>query len=389
MFAFLKSLRKLLRPASVTAAAMILASCQGAGLGGPSINTGRAVPVALLVPAGSEKPSDAILARSLENAARLAIADLEGARIDLRVYETAGDASKAAIAAREAVNDGAKLILGPLYSHSANAAGVAVASRNINVLSFSNNATIAGGNVFILGPTFQNAADRLVSHSMSAGRPNVMAVHDTSLAGQIGRNAIAAAAAKYGANFVASETYELSQNGIVQAIPNIAETARNSSAQTVLMNATVDGALPLLTQLMSENGLATKEFQYAGLTRWDALPGSLTLPGLQDGWFTLPDPGIRSQFEARYQAAFGDAPHPLASLSYDGIAAVGALVAAGDSGALTARSLTQSNGFAGASGIFRLKEDGTNERGLAVGQIVEGEVIVVSPAPRRFFEAGL
>ncbi len=389
MYAFLKSLRKVLRPAAPIAAALVLASCQGGGLGGPSINTGRAVPIALLVPGGSEKPSDELLARSLENAARLAISDLEGAKIDLRVYQTAGDASQAAIVAREAVNDGAKLILGPLYSHSANAAGVAVASRNVNVLSFSNNATIAGGNVFILGSTFQNAADRLVAYSQSTGRTNVMVVHDTGLAGQVGRTAVASAAAKTGANFVGSETYELSQNGIVQAIPNIADTARDSGAHTILMNATVDGALPLLTQLMSENGLDPQKFQYAGLTRWDSLPGTLALPGVQGGWFTLPDPGISAMFKDRYSAAFGEAPHPLAPLSYDGIAAVGALIASGDSAALTARSLTQPNGFAGASGVFRLLEDGTNERGLAVGQILDGEVIVVSPAPRRFVDAGL
>ena len=61
--------------------------------------SGDPVQVALLVPAGSAE-GGAILAQSLENAARLAIADLDGADIDLRVYDTAGQASLAADAAR-------------------------------------------------------------------------------------------------------------------------------------------------------------------------------------------------------------------------------------------------------------------------------------------------
>jgi hypothetical protein len=52
--------------------------------------------------------------------------------------------------------EGAAIILGPVSADEANAAGVAVAASGVNVLAFSNNPTIAGGNVFLLGSTFQN-----------------------------------------------------------------------------------------------------------------------------------------------------------------------------------------------------------------------------------------
>ncbi len=55
--------------------------------GGP-INTSRAVPVALLVPKSSA--NGGCLAQSLENAARLAVNDLDRVAIDLKVYDTAG-----------------------------------------------------------------------------------------------------------------------------------------------------------------------------------------------------------------------------------------------------------------------------------------------------------
>ena len=102
--------------------------------------------------------------------------DLGGVEIDLRVYGTAGNASKAAAAASQAVNEGAKIILGPVYGEAANAAGVAVASSGVNVISFSNNPTIAGGNVFILGPTFDNTASRLANYAARQGKRNVLAL---------------------------------------------------------------------------------------------------------------------------------------------------------------------------------------------------------------------
>ena len=72
----------------------------------------------------------------------------------------------------------------------------------------------------------------------------------------------------------------------------------------------------------------------------------------------------------------------------DGIAAIGALVRQGKSNALTAQALTQGSGFVGVGGIFRLRSDGTNERGLAIAQIRNSQVVVIDPAPRSFGGAG-
>ncbi len=131
-----------------------------------------------------------LIAQSLENAARLAISDLDGVKIDLRVYSTAGKPATAASAAQKAVAQGAKIIVGPLYGGAANAAGKAVAGNGVNVLTFSNNTEIAGGNVFVLGATFDNTAKRLVQYATSQGKRNILIVHADTVPGQVGRNAI-------------------------------------------------------------------------------------------------------------------------------------------------------------------------------------------------------
>jgi len=391
MFAVFRSARKSFRRVCAGLTGMLLlAACQPVSLsgGGPAINTSAPVPVALLLPAGSGQAGDELLARSLEAAARLAISDLDGVRVDLRVYSTAGNADQAAAAATRAVKEGAKIILGPVYAQSANAVGNAVAGRGINVLSFSNNTKIAGGNVFVLGPTFENTANRLVSYAASQGRTTLVIVRDQNVAGEAGAAAIRSAAARVGSNVAGEDSYEFSQNGVVQAIPGITSTIKSSGANALFFTATTSGALPLLAQLLPENGVDPAVIKFIGLTRWDIPPETLAMPGVQGGWFALPDPNLTQQFKSRYQAATGEPPHPIAGLAYDGIAAIGALVKQGKPDALTRTALTQSSGFVGVGGVFRLLPDGTNERGLAVAEIRNNQVVVIDPAPRSFGRAG-
>lgn len=394
MFYPVKIARRTLGPLTLLAAIWLVA-CDtvpiggGGGGGGPSINTRNAVSVALLVPGGSADAGDDLLARNFENAARMAIADLGDVQIDLMVYNTASNPGQAAAVAQQAVADGAKIIIGPLRAEESNAVGLAVASAGINVLSFSNNADIAGGNVFVLGNTFPNIADRLVSYGASQGKRRLAIVYDQNAQGEAGKAAVEAAATRYGANVVATGTYQFSQDSIISSVPGIASSIRGASVDAVILTADTVGALPLLTQLLTENQVDPATTTFMGLTRWDVPAGTVELPGVQGGIFTLPDPVLAQQFGDRYAAAYGEPPHPLAGLAYDGIAAIGALINAGKSDALAVSGLTQGSGFAGVNGIFRLRSDGTSERGLAVAQIINRQVTVIDPAPRAFGGAGL
>ena len=388
MLSVLNRARKSLGQIVAATAVLLVAACVPSA--GPSVGGagGGKVQVALLVPGGSGQASDELLARSLQNAARLAIADLGGVQVDLRVYNTAGQPAQAAAMAMKAVEEGAQIILGPVFAQEANAAGVAVAAQGINVLAFSNNPDIAGNNVFVLGPTFDNTAARLASYAVRQGKSKIMIVHDRNTAGDLGRVAIQRGVAAAGGSVVATGSYEFSQNGVTTAAPDIASSAKSSGAQAVFLTADTAGALPLVSQLLADNGLSSASVQFVGLTRWDIPTATLALPGVQGGWFALPDPGLYAQYRSRYQAAFAEAPHPISGLAYDGIAAIGALIKQNAGGAVSKASLTQGSGFVGVNGIFRLRGDGTNERGLAVAQIRGGQLVVVDPAPRSFGGAG-
>ncbi|MFQ5438582.1 MAG: ABC transporter substrate-binding protein, partial [Paracoccaceae bacterium] len=231
-------------------------------------------------------------------------------------------------------------------------------------------------------------ANRLVRYASANGRSRVMVVHADNLTGQVGRQAVERATRNSGVEFTGSASYEFSQQGVISAVRDIGRQVEDTRADTIVFASDTAGALPILAQLLPENGVDPKEIKFMGLTRWDIPTQTLSLTGLQGGWFALPDPALAGSFRDRYSRAYGQQPHPLAGIAYDAVAAVGALLDSGKSDALSRENLTQNSGFAGVNGIFRLLPDGTNERAMAVVEIENNQVKVIDPAPRRFATVG-
>jgi hypothetical protein len=369
--------------------ALALTGCQVAA---PTLGTGprlggNSVEVAMLLPLGSQQGGDALIARSMENAARLAASEQGAVTVNLRVYNTDGTSATAAGMARQAVQEGADVILGPLRSEATAAVGVAVANSGVPVLSFSNNTEVAGGNVFVMGSTFANTADRVVGYAARNGAGTIVLVHAANLAGEVARDAVNAAARRSGATIAATIPYEFSQTGVINAVPRVVEAVRETGATGVLLSSDSAGALPFFAQLLPENGLDIETVRMMGLTRWDTPPQTLEFAGLQGGWFALPDPGAAAGFEARYTASYGAPPHTLAPLAYDGIRLIAATVAA--TGRVGGADLVASGGIEGAGGALQLLPDGTNRRALAIARVIDNQVAIIDPAPRRLGGPGL
>lgn len=384
------SLRRPFARIAAIASALVLAACQpietGSGASGQSIDPSQPVQVALLVPGGARDLD--WLARSLTNSAKMAASDAQGATIDLRIYNSGSDAGTAVAQANKAVDEGAKIILGPLFADSANAVGNAMAPRGVNVMSFSNNADIAGGNVFVLGNTFGNTADRLVRYAVKNGKRRIMVVAEDDAAGQVGAQAIEQAIRRNRATLAGTAIHPVSRQGIDGVVPNVTQAAQSGNVDAIFLTANQGAVLPYLTDRMADAGVTSATVQMMGLTRFDQPTDRMKLRGTQGGWFALPDNRMKAQYEQRYRSAYGETPHELGSLAYDGVSAISALVRAGKRNALTTAGLTQNAGFAGITGAFRLRRDGTNERALAVATIRGGQVVVLEPAPSSFGGAG-
>lgn len=383
-----------LRAAALTLGIAALAACAApgprvAGDDGIAVDPNQPVKVALLLPYGTGDTGREQIARSLENAARLAQSELRNATVELTVYPTGGTTAGGSAAASQAASEGAKIILGPLFSTETAGAQGPAAAAGLTVLSFSNNPSVAGGNVYILGTTFQNTADRLVAYGQSRGLNAFGVVYPSGLEGESARDAVRAAAAQRGATLVAAEPYNLSVQGIQAAGPSVAAALTGAGANAVVLTDGPTGGLAFISEALRGNGVG--QAQFLGMQRWDTSAEALAVPSLQGGVFAAPDPATLGAFRGRYQTAFGEAPHELAGLAFDGVAAVGAMIAEaraqGGSPFSTAR-LTQGSGFAGANGPFRLTPSGVAQRNLAIIAVEGGQAVVAERAARSFDQVG-
>lgn len=387
---------RMVRAAALTVAMAALAACATtpnvAGVSdGIAVDVNQPVRVALLVPYGSGDPGREQIARSLENAARLAQGDLRNAEIDLVVYPTAGTTAGGSAAASQAVAEGAKIIVGPLFSTATAGAQSAAASGGLAVLSFSNNASVAGGNVYILGTTFENTADRLVQYGLASGLRTYGVVYPSGLEGETARDAVANVVSRRGATLATSQPYSLSMEGIQAAAGPIAAELNAAGTNAVILTDGPTGGLAFMSEALRGNGLSAAQAQFLGMQRWDVSAETLLVPSLQGGVFAAPDPALVGGFYGRYQNAYGEGPHELAGLAYDGIAAVGAMIAQARSqggSPFSTQRITQPAGFAGVNGAFRFGTSGRVQRNLAILQVRDGQAVVAERAARSFDDVG-
>jgi ABC-type branched-subunit amino acid transport system substrate-binding protein len=399
MLSLRDSIGNLARAALVATGALALAACQvgpPTQVGpapGPSVDLSEPVRVALLVPLGTGDPGREEIGQSLLNAARLAERDLQAVALDMRVYETGGTASGGNSAARRAVEEGAQVIVGPLFSTETSGAEPVAAAAGIPVLSFSNNPSVAGNGVYLLGMTFENTASRVVGYAASRGMRNVGVVYPNGLEGETARQAVRSAAGRQGSTVVAERGYDLSIRDIERDSAPIARSMREAGATAIVLADVPTGGLGFMADGLRGAGLASSEAQFLGMHRWDVSAEVLAQDSLQGGWFAAPDPALLGTFEARYRAAYGQRPHEIAGLAYDGIAAVGALVSDARARRLadpfSPANLTGAGGFAGVYGPFRLLPNGLNQRNLAVLEVRNGSASVIDRAPRAFTGLGL
>jgi hypothetical protein len=78
----------------------------------------------------------------------------------------------------------------------------------------------------------------------------------------------------------------------------------------------------------------------------------------------------------------------MATLAYDAVALIAALVKTQGAQRFSDEILTNPSGFAGIDGLFRFRADGTNERGLSVMRVTSSGGQVIAPPPRSFGASG-
>ena len=388
-------LRLSLKPAAVAIAACLLtvSACTNTAVTPPQKPAGRdaaskpvepkqPVVVALLAPATADNAGAAQLGLALGNAARMGAGDLNDPLFQLRVYDTGGRADKARAAANQAIADGAKLILGPLFSNNTKAVAGPAAESGLKVISFSTDSSIAGGPVYLSGFLPEMEARRITSFARSQGLNGMGIFYPENAAGRL---ALKGAQSGAGSALTVQTGFERSELGISQGTTDFAGRVRAAGPRALFIPESGQ-ALGLIMANLEAQGL-TEGYQYLGHGQWNTR-STLQIEGARGGWFPAPDPAALKNFVSRYQNTYGAVPPPLAVLGYDAVQIAGQMLtearATRSSDPFSASALTRPQGFRGAVGPIRFGPDGLGERGLAVLQVGEAVFTTLDPAPFAF-----
>ncbi len=350
----------------------------------PAVAPGGMAQIALLVPLSGENQGAARLGQALQNAARMAASEAGRGKIQIRVYDTAGDPGKAAQVAGQALTEGASLIVGPLFSANTSAVGAIASRAGVPVISFSTDSAVAGNGVYVSGYLPESEAQRIVGFARSRGISTFGVIYPRTAYGRAALDAARGAAG--GGGIVAELGYSRSFEGIQQATGDFAPIYNTARPGGLIMPESGQG-LRTLGAFLDYYGMSPGRVQYLGLGQWNS-PDTLKEPSLRGGWFPAPDPDRVDAFAARYRASHGETPPVLAVLSYDAVMIAAQLLqeaaASGTDQPFDERALTRPQGFRGALGPLRFGRNGLAERGMAILEVGPGGFTVIDPAPSIF-----
>ena len=343
-----------------------------------AIGSGQ-IQVGLILPL-SAQGNAGVAAASMKNAAEMALAEFKNPNIQLLVKDDAGTPQAAQAGAQQAISEGAEIIIGPLFAQSVRAVSQVVRPRGIPVIAFSTDSSVAARGVYLLSFLPETDVKRIIDYAISRRKRSFAALMPENAYGAVVQAAFQQEVPRHGGRVVVLEKYPLDPSKLAEPVHRVAQAATQVDALFIPDGA---DAVPQVVQALAADHVNLRRLQLLGTGLWDD-PRIFSDKLLQGGLYAAPESGGFRIFSSRYRARFGQDPVRTATLAYDAVALVAALVKTQGSQRFSEAVLTNSSGFAGIDGIFRFRPDGTNERGLAVLRVGSTGGQTVSPAPRSF-----
>ncbi len=424
-------LQSRVRRISAILAVLGLAACGSDGSEGPEVATPATPPPVPSEPVLTGPVKIAFLAPLTGSASEVGQDLLAGAElalfdrtedVQLLPRDTQSTQEGALLAARNAIADGAEIIIGPLFANNAQVIAPIAKAEGIKILSFSNDSTIASPDLFVFGFRPEEQVRRVVAYARTQGLLNVAAM---APADPYGLRAIRAwesmqdgapprdTLVPEGPESVIypteisqltdvvreftryDERYEIALEELKEAIAELPEPDRAAfeeneeelepeeaapfeAADAILI---ADGGPRLrgIAALLTYYDIYPEATKLLGTELWADDPSALREAALQRGWIAGVDPVLTAGFDQDFVAVFGQQPHPLAILAYDVTSL--AIQIAGTDRKFPSHLLTSQAGFSGRTGLFRMLPSGLTEHALAILEVDAGNLVVIDPMP--------
>lgn len=329
--------------------------------------------IALLVPLSGENRA---VGQSIANATTMALLDTNASNLRITTYDTAKGPQEAA---RQAIEEGNKLILGPMLG--TNVVSVIAEARRVDVplITFSNDTSVAAQDVFVMGHIPEQSIARTVRYARGKGARDFALLAPEGEYGRRSEAALLASVADAGGRVVSTERYARGNTSIVSAAQRL---KARGGYDTVLI---ADGARMAVQAAGELKPGGEGNAQLLGTELWSGENSITRAAGLQGALFSAVSDGRYKRFVDSYEARFGSQPYRIATLGYDAVLLTLRVARDWKPGRdFPLGQLRSPDGFLGLDGPFRFHRSGVVQRAMEVRVVRDGEVIVVDPAPANF-----
>ena len=379
------------RAGAAIAATLLLAGCQVIPGGNQSPDGGPVVtqptmPDAAVLPTDSARHRVALLVplsganaaagQSIANATTMALLDTSADNLRITTYDTGAGAGNAA---RRAIADGNKLILGPLSRDNVGAVLAQARPAGVPLITFSNDQSVARADVFVMGQSPVESVSRTVNFAIDQGAKNFAVLAPRGDYGDVALSALERVMASRGTRLIAIERFDRGNTSIVSAAGRLNAKGGFDSV--------------LIAEGARLSAMAAGELKKAGASLpsllgtelWSGEQSLTNSTAMRGAWFSAISDQRFGQFTNSYESRFGNQPYRIATLGYDAVLVTLRIARDWQPGrAFPTGRLIADDGFLGLDGPFRFRSNGTGERALEVRQVNNGKFSVVDPAPPRF-----
>ncbi len=356
--------------------------------------------VAVLLPFSADNSGARSEALRLLRAAELALFERGSGNLLLIPKDTQGTPQGARSAALAAVEDGADIIVGPLFGPAVEAAGQVARQADVPVIAFTTDTAVAGDGVYLMSFPPELEVARIVEYATRQGVERFAYLGPQNRYGMAVYSALENNAALTGGYVAAESFYTGDVEAMARASARLAEgvfepLTPEEADELRQQDWVPDPEAPFQAVILPEGGTRLRSLgpllisqavdplvvRFLGTGLWND-PDLLREPALHGGWFAGPDLDARTAFETAYETNFGSEPSRIASLAYDAMS-LAAHLDGGERG-FTREAIEEDQGFLGADGLFRFRETGLIERGLAIYEMRSRGLREIEPAPLTF-----
>ena len=339
------------------------------------------------------------------NAIEMAVFQTEENKLELHIKDTEAKSDKAKKVLSELIDEGVKVVIGPLFSKSLAAIQSEVTSNNINIFALTNNINLRNKGIWIFGVDPQAQTEKVLQYALEKGSKNIAALLPQNAYGLLLFDTITSFTQANLMKIEKIEFYNFSVESQRKTAQKISEgfedyklyldkikeqdNEEEKGNEVLFMEKPFDSVfiaaagqnLTVLSSQLQYNNVDPKIVQYLGISSWED-SSILNEPALEGGVFVTTSEMYQKKIKLIYKNSFNKEMPKIAMIAYDIVALLGSLNNLGSN--FNIYDLVNDEGYIGLRGLFRLKKNGVVERAFQLKKIKNKKFTILKKANSQF-----